>query len=169
MPVTSSGKLCQCLIIPAVRKLNHILFQGLFCLMSNFELWNMPMLAQAVKILYYLISFPCISIWNVKSSFSWNRRHWVLLLLALCAFPLIVLGVCAPKIGSILAAAWNSVITKLLLYYCLILVFLQLRGLHYHSWVCHVRESFVTLWLCGYFYSMYSGHSANRSTSAYKH
>lgn len=37
----------------------------------------MPVLAQAVKSLYYLISFPCTR--NVKSSLSWNRRRVLLL------------------------------------------------------------------------------------------
>lgn len=61
---------------------------------------------------------------------------------------------------------WSQ--TRLLLHYCLILVFLQFRGLHYHSWVCRMRESFVTLCLCGYFYSLYSGHCANWSKTTYK-
>lgn len=146
-------KLCQCLIIPAARKLNDILLQRLFCLMANFQLWNMLVLAQAVKILYYLISFPCRSIWNVKLSFGWNRRHWVLLLLELCAFPSWFFLECLPNPGNTLAAAWNSVIAdklppSLLLDTCLFAILgiaLPQLGVSYQRGFCNIMHMWIFL------------------------
>lgn len=67
------------------------------------------------------------------------------MLLALHAFFPIVFGVCAPKIGNILAAAWDSVITDkvtspLLLDIC---IFTVLRIAL--PWLGVSYESFVTL------------------------